>query len=60
MIPGILEKTAFGVAALALYAKGRLAVPILAAGIIDLIFAALFWVVWRATPDVAPQRADGA
>jgi len=50
MIPGILEKVAFGVAAVALYARGRLNVPVLAAGVIDLIFAALFWVAWRATP----------
>jgi hypothetical protein len=49
MIPGILEKVAFGVAALALYAQGRLNVPVLVAGVIDLIFAALFWVAWRQT-----------
>jgi len=60
MIPGILEKVAFGVAALALYAQGRVPTPILAAGVIDLIFAALFWVAWRATPDVVSPRADGA
>jgi hypothetical protein len=42
MLPGILEKLGFGVAALVLYAQGRLAVPMLAAGIGDLVFAALF------------------
>ena len=50
MIPGILEKVSFGVATVVLYARGRLGMPILAAGVIDLIFAALFWVAWRATP----------
>lgn len=58
MIPAILEKIAFGVAAIALYAQGRLAVPVLGAGIIDLIFAALFWVAWRATPNVSADRAS--
>ncbi len=58
MIPAILEKVAFGAAAMALYAQGRLAVPVLGAGIIDLIFAALFWVAWRATPNVSADRAS--
>jgi hypothetical protein len=53
MIPGILEKVAFGAAAVVLYAQGRAAIPILVAGILDLIFAALFWVAWRATPETA-------
>lgn len=57
MIPAILEKIAFGVAAIALYAQGRLAVPVLGAGIIDLVFAALFFVALRSTPDVL-QRVD--
>lgn len=42
MIPGILEKLGFGLAAVALYAKGRLDPMMLAAGCGDLIFAALF------------------
>jgi hypothetical protein len=49
MFPAVLEKIGFGAAAVALYAQGRVAVPILAAGILDLIFAALFWVAWRQT-----------
>jgi hypothetical protein len=32
--------------------------PIVAAGIIDLIFAALFWVAWRATPDAISDHAS--
>ena len=49
MIPGILEKLGFGVAALVLYAQKRLAVPMLAAGIGDLVFAALFVVAFMQT-----------
>jgi hypothetical protein len=49
MIPGILEKLGFGVATLVLYAQGRLAVPMLAAGIGDLVFAALFAVAFVQT-----------
>lgn len=49
MIPAVLEKVGFGAAAVVLYAQGRAAVPILVGGILDLIFAALFWVAWRQT-----------
>jgi hypothetical protein len=49
MIPGILEKLGFGVAALVLYAQGRLAAPMLAAGSGDLVFAALFAVAFIQT-----------
>jgi hypothetical protein len=58
MIPAMLEKAAFGVGAVVLYAQGRVVMPILVAGILDLIFAALFWVAWRATPDTVPQRVE--
>jgi len=49
MIPAVLEKVGFGAAAVALYARQRVAMPVLVAGILDLIFAALFWVAWRQT-----------
>ena len=49
MLPAILEKLAFGLAAIALYAQGRLVMPVLAAGILDLIFATLFFLAYRAT-----------
>ncbi|HZH31921.1 MAG TPA: hypothetical protein VEY11_14240 [Pyrinomonadaceae bacterium] len=42
MIPAVLEKLAFGVAALVLYAQQRLPQLMLAGGIVDLILAALF------------------
>ncbi len=50
MIPGILEKVGFGAAALVLYAQGRLAPTMLAAGIGDLVFATLFAVAFWKTP----------
>jgi hypothetical protein len=59
MIPAILEKLAFGLAAIALYAQGRLAAPVLGAGIIDLVFAALFAWSWGATAR-APRHAAPA
>lgn len=50
MIPGMLEKAAFGVAALVLYAQGRLPQIMLAAGILDLVFGVLFIVAFVKTP----------
>jgi hypothetical protein len=49
----ILEKLAFGGAAVVLFALGRLAWPVLAVGIVDLVLAALFLAAWRATPRAA-------
>jgi hypothetical protein len=49
MLPSILEKLAFGIPALILFAQGRLAADMLAAGIIDLVLAVLFFVSWRST-----------
>lgn len=46
----ILEKLAFGGAAVVLFLQGRLAVPVLAAGLVDLLLAVLFAVSWRRTP----------
>lgn len=50
MLPAILEKLAFGIAAVVLFVQGRLAAPILGAGVIDLIFAALFFVAMKKVP----------
>lgn len=47
-----LEKLAFGGAAVALFAQGRLHPAILAAGLVDLVLAALFVLAWRRTPDL--------
>ena len=50
MIPAILEKLAFGVAAIVLFAHGRLAAAVLGAGLIDLVLATLFAIALRLTP----------
>jgi hypothetical protein len=47
---GVLEKVAFGGAAVALYAQSRLAFPLFLAGVGDLIWAGLFLMALRATP----------
>jgi len=49
MLPAILEKLAFGIAAIVLFAQGRIAPPLLGAGLIDLLLAALFVAAWRKT-----------
>jgi hypothetical protein len=51
MVPAMLEKLAFGGAAVVLYLQGRLPALILGAGIFDLILAALFVVAFRATSE---------
>lgn len=50
MLPGAMEKICFGGAAVALYLQGRLALLMLAAGILDLVFATLFLLAFRKTP----------
>jgi hypothetical protein len=50
MGPAVLEKLAFGIAALVLFAQGRLSALIAGAGVIDIIFAALFLVSMRMVP----------
>ena len=52
MIPAVLEKLAFGVAALVLYAQGRVAALVAGAGTIDLILAVLFALAFRASRNV--------
>lgn len=49
MIPAILEKLSFGLAALALYQQGRLASAMLFAGMVDLLLAFLFVLAFRWT-----------
>jgi hypothetical protein len=50
----MLEKLAFGGAAVALFALGRIAWPVLAVGVVDLVLAALFLAAYHMTP-----RASG-
>lgn len=49
MIPSMLEKVSFGAAAIILFWQGRLAPAMLAGGLIDLVWAVLFILAWRAT-----------
>ena len=46
----VLEKLGFGVAAVVLFAQGRLHAAVLGAGLIDLVLAALFITAFRLTP----------
>jgi hypothetical protein len=46
MIPSALEKLSFTAAAVALYVQSRLPSVLLAAGLLDLVFAVLFLVAW--------------
>jgi hypothetical protein len=46
----VLEKLAFGVPAIVLYAQGRLATSTLAFGILDLVLGVLFVLAYRRTP----------
>ena len=49
MLPGILEKLSFGIAAIVLYAQDRIALDMLAGGLLDFVWAALFLISWRKT-----------
>jgi hypothetical protein len=42
MIPGMLEKASFGIAAVVLYALGRISATLLAFGAVDLLWGVLF------------------
>ncbi|QEL14899.1 hypothetical protein [Limnoglobus roseus] len=50
MIPGMLEKAAFGVAAFVLFAQQRVPATLLIFASLDLIWLALFAVAYRKTP----------
>lgn len=47
MLPGMLEKLSFGLAAVGLYFAGRLSVTTTAFGVVDLAWAALFWIAFQ-------------
>ncbi len=55
IIPGIIEKLSFGIAAPVLYGAGRLAGTVLAFGLIDLVWAAVFAVAFMKVRPVAPS-----
>ena len=50
MLIGVLEKLAFGLPVLFLYANGRVGRDVLLFGIIDLLLGVLFIMAYRATP----------
>lgn len=50
MIPAILEKASFGIAAIVLYLQNRIAPVMLGFGIIDLILGTLFVAAYMKTP----------
>jgi hypothetical protein len=56
MLPAILEKVTFGVAAVLLYANGRVTGSMAAGGIVDLMLAFLFALAFRATSNA--DRAE--
>ena len=56
MLPAILEKLAFAVPALVLYAQGRAAALVAGAGIIDLMLAVFFVLAFRASRRVSEIR----
>jgi hypothetical protein len=47
IIPSVLEKFSFGIAAIVLFCQHRLPDMMLAAGIVDLVWGVLFVVAWR-------------
>jgi hypothetical protein len=49
ILPAILEKLSFGVAALVLYAQGRVVALVAGAALVDLSFAILFALAFRAS-----------
>ena len=50
MIAAVLEKLSFGMAGIVLFLAGRIVAPMLAAGILDLVFGALFVLAYMRTP----------
>ncbi len=53
----VLEKLAFGVAAVVLFTQGRIPAAVLGAGLIDLVLAALFITAFRLTPASASTHS---
>lgn len=55
MIPSIVEKFSFGIAIIVLFLQNRLAIPLFAAGLIDLTFGLLFIAAFVKTK---PEASD--
>ena len=50
MLPAVVEKAGFEIAASILYILGRLSIPMFAAGLVDLILGLLFVLAYRMSP----------
>lgn len=55
MLVALIEKLSFGVAAIALFAAGRVPGAVLGFGIVDLCLGAMFVAAWRATASAATE-----
>lgn len=51
MIPAIIEKGSFGIAVVLLFVLNRVSLPMLGAGLVDLILGALFVIAYMRTLD---------
>ena len=51
MIPAIIEKASFGIAVVLLFVLNRVSLPMLGAGLVDLILGALFVIAYMRTLD---------
>lgn len=60
MIPSVLEKAAFGLAAVVLYLQGRLAATVLGAGVVDLVLGLLFVIAFQRTAAVERSQPKAA
>jgi len=58
MVPAVLEKLAFGIPAIALFAQGRLPASVRFFGLVDLVLAALFVRAWLVTPRAGSPPSD--
>ena len=58
MLPGMIEKLSFGVAAVVLFAQGRLARTVVAFGLLDLLWAVLFAWAYVNVSRLAAERPD--
>lgn len=56
MLAGVVEKASFAIAVMTLFAAGRLAVPVLVAGLIDLTLGVLFATAWWRLRETEPAR----
>src|SRR4030095_10025254 len=58
MLAAILEKLSFGIAALVLFSQGRTAAFVAGAGLVDLLFAVLFVLAFRACRGAEAQKRN--